>query len=159
MGATRYHFHNAYLLNSSQSCFQEGIIVPMITSIYASLLAILYMKITIEVIKARKSKRIIIGLNQDSEMEFLVRSHSNFIEYTPLFLILLFFFEKSLSNYLFFVHIFGILFLIGRYFHFRAFNKKETRSLRIRGMQLTVFPILILAFLNLMSVFLKTFLH
>ena len=74
-----------------------------------------------------------------------MRVHSNFAEYVPLSLLLLFFVEASGANPLF-LHALGASILAGRISHaFGVSQIKEQYAFRVLGMALTLTPIIIAA--------------
>ena len=118
----------------------------MITGLYSGLLALLFFKISIDTIKARRSKRISIGSGTNNEISHLVSAHSNFAAYTPIFLILCFFVESSQLTPGMFIHATALIFLAGRIFHYLAFIQPEMNfKYRSLGMHMTLWPLLILA--------------
>lgn len=117
----------------------------MITSLYASLLAILFLILSIHVIKARRHYQVALGHSQEDELQKRIRAQGNFIEYTPLFLIMLLLAELN-QLYTIAIHTFGIAFLLGRILHSYGLTRQEVYeegklvkggSLRVRGMQTT----------------------
>jgi uncharacterized membrane protein YecN with MAPEG domain len=60
-----------------------------IVPVYAALLALLFVMLSLAVVRQRRSGRVAIGTAGDRELERRVRVHGNFAEYTPLALLLL----------------------------------------------------------------------
>jgi uncharacterized membrane protein YecN with MAPEG domain len=120
----------------------------MITMFYAGILGLLFFIISIATIKARGREKVSLGVGEHNQIIHLVSAHSNFANYTPLFLILLYFVEqRSYPAYL--IHLLAITFLIGRVLHFLTMlNKEKTFSKRKTGMQLTLWPLILLSLLN-----------
>ncbi len=88
----------------------------MITSIYAASLAFILIFLSIKIIKNRRFSKIALGDKGEDILQRKIRAHGNFIEYTPLFLILLFLVEvEGLNKY--FIHIIGATYVIGRISH------------------------------------------
>jgi uncharacterized membrane protein YecN with MAPEG domain len=84
----------------------------MTTSLYASLIAIILIILSIRVIAVRGNPAFkFFTLKSDDKftLERVIRGHSNLIEYAPIFLILLYFFEIIESNS-FYVHVYGFAF-------------------------------------------------
>ena len=130
----------------------------MITSLYAGCLCLLYFKITLETISARKRNQVSLGYGTNSEIEAIVSAHANFNAYVPIFIILLFLLERSQTLPSLVINILGILFFVGRTLHFVAFRgSKMNFKMRVKGMHLTLWPMLGLALLNIF-VFIKGFL-
>ena len=61
---------------------------PHLTTLYAALLAFVYLILSVRVIARRLSKGVNLGDGSDPHMISLVRSHGNFAEYVPLILLL-----------------------------------------------------------------------
>lgn len=123
----------------------------MITSLYAALLALIFASISLETIKGRKRNKISLGVGNSNEILNLVSAHSNFSAYVPMILIMMALAENSdvVPNYG--LHVIGSLVIIGRICHYIAFRGTMNFKLRVIGMQLTIWPILILATINFLS--------
>jgi uncharacterized membrane protein YecN with MAPEG domain len=68
-----------------------------------------------------------LGDDGNSLLQSKIRAHGNFIEYAPIFLIMLISVEiGGLNKY--FIHLFGIIFTIGRIFHAYGMMISEIRS-------------------------------
>jgi uncharacterized membrane protein YecN with MAPEG domain len=124
----------------------------MITSIIAGFLGLIYIIITVNVIKTRRRFQISLGDGGNLEMQKAVSAHSNFNNYTPLFLILLYLIEVNHFIPIPAITILGSLFTFGRILHFRGIIK-ENFKLRVPGMMLTIFPIVISSLINLVARF------
>ena len=113
----------------------------MITSLYASLIALILIILSMRVIAVRGNPLFkFFAFKSDDEftLERVIRGHSNLIEYAPIFLILLYFFEISDFN-LFYTHALGLIFLIGRLMHGYCFAFcKKNMFLRVGGTALTL---------------------
>ena len=107
-----------------------------ITSVYTSLLALLFLYLSIGVIKLRRSKLIGLGDGEDRALRKAIRVHANFSEYIPISLILLFFLENSgLPNW--YIHFSGGSLIISRLLHYRGITKSSGKSNnRVIGMSL-----------------------
>ena len=60
-----------------------------ITAFYASLLAVLFLFLSVRVIGWRREQRVEIGHGEDSELLRRMRVHANFAEYVPFTLLLM----------------------------------------------------------------------
>jgi uncharacterized membrane protein YecN with MAPEG domain len=119
----------------------------MITSIYASLSALLIVKLSISVIKLRRKNRISVGDGGNEELRLAIRTHANAVEYIPITLLLLLMLElNGAPNIL--IHVFGITLLIGRIIHAMGLPAKNLPK-RILGMQITIYLLIGLAILNI----------
>jgi uncharacterized membrane protein YecN with MAPEG domain len=99
----------------------------MTTSLYTALLALIMIFLSIKIIQNRRSSKISLGENGDDFLQRKIRAHGNFIEYTPIFLIMLLLVEMAgLNKY--FVHFFGIIFIVGRASHSYGIVIAEVRA-------------------------------
>ena len=121
----------------------------MITAAYASLLSLLYVYLSIRVIGIRRGKKIALGTGSDEQLERAIRVHSNFAEYTPLALLLILMLElQSVNNIL--ITFLGLLLLSGRLIHAYGISQPvEDFRLRVTGMTLTFFTLIISSLTNL----------
>jgi uncharacterized protein len=108
-----------------------------VTPIYAALLAILFVVLSVRVIQVRRSLKVAIGAGGHPALERAMRVQANFAEYTPLALILLAFCEMKGAPSLVIV-LFGAALLAGRVSHAWGVSQAE-EDLRFRmvGMMLT----------------------
>ncbi|MFN4789187.1 MAG: MAPEG family protein [Pseudanabaena sp.] len=125
----------------------------MITSIYAALLAILIVGLSLNVIKLRQIGQVILGDGDNLELQSAIRAQGNATEYIPISLILLLLLELSKGHWSL-LHIGGIVLLTGRLIHARGLLKGNLRF-RVLGMQLTLFNIIYLAIANLIYLYFK----
>lgn len=121
----------------------------MITSFFAAQLGLLLLLISYKTIVARKTHKISLGHGANNEILSLVSAHSNFVAYSPIFLVLLGLAEVSGLYSIVALYVLGFFFLLGRVFHFVAFSSSKINfKLRISGMLLTLIPIAIASFMN-----------
>lgn len=92
-----------------------GIPVP-ITAVYAALLGLLVVLLSVVVIKLRRSLRVGIGDGGNRDLQRAIRVQGNATEYVPLFLMLLAVFELNHGSPLF-LHAMGAVFFLGRMLH------------------------------------------
>jgi uncharacterized membrane protein YecN with MAPEG domain len=124
----------------------------MITSLYTALLALILIFLSIKIIQNRRSSKISLGENGDDFLRRKIRAQGNFIEYTPIFLIMLLLVEMAgLNKY--FIHFFGIIFMVGRLTHAYGIMIAEVRAknflFRQAGMFCTFFCLSSLALILL----------
>ncbi len=124
----------------------------MITSFYTALSAIILIFLSIKIIQNRKASKIPLGAEGDDFLQRKIRAHGNFIEYTPIFLIMLLLVEMAgLNKY--FVHFFGIIFIVGRISHSYGIRIAEVKNrnflFRQAGMFCTFFCLSSLALILL----------
>lgn len=120
-----------------------------ITPIYAALVAILYVALSVKVILQRRSDRISVGDGGSKLMIKAIRTHSNCAEYAPISLLLIAMVElQGAAGVL--VHLLGLMLLAGRLLHAYGFGRTpQIVILRQAGMSLTFLAILGAALANL----------
>ncbi|WP_158967483.1 MAPEG family protein [Paraglaciecola sp. L3A3] len=124
-----------------------------ITAFYAGLLGILFLYLSILVIRGRRATKISLGDGGDKHFQQLIRAHGNFSEYTPVILILLFVAEINGSNGVL-LHCSGAALLFGRFIH--AFGLRRHTGVswqRVAGMLATFSALLCLAVLNILILY------
>ena len=119
----------------------------MITSIYASLLTLFIVWLSLNVIRLRRSNKVRLGDGGHSNLQVAIRAHGNAVEYIPLSLVLLALLEFAHARAAL-IHAGGIAMLVGRVLHARGLLT-ETLRLRVLGMQLTLLTLIALALANL----------
>ena len=87
-----------------------------VTGLYAGLAAALLVALTLRVVALRRRLRVGIGTGQQAQLERAIRVHGNFIEYTPLALLLLALYEAGGANPVL-VHGAGALLIVSRLLH------------------------------------------
>ncbi|MBT9585296.1 MAPEG family protein [bacterium] len=108
------------------------IIIPR----YAALLGLLYVALTLRVIRYRRKHNISLGSGSDERLERLRASHSNFAEFAPLILLLLTMLElKGWSAPV--LHLLGSALTVGRLAHSQSLPLNNFH-LRLLGMILTL---------------------
>ncbi len=116
-----------------------------IAAFYASLLVPLFITLAARVSLARRRARIALGDGGDTELLRRIRVHANFVEYSPLTLVLLALAE-SLGADARFLHGAGLLLLGGRATHaFGMSQLKENLRLRVTAMTATYLSLAALA--------------
>jgi len=116
-----------------------------LTGFYASLLALLYIGLAINIIRLRLRLKIGIGSGDNKCLAKAIRIHGNFSEYVPLALILLACYEVNGASAMM-LHATGAVLLIGRVSHAIGINKTIGASKQRQiGMLSTFLVILVLA--------------
>lgn len=111
--------------------------VITVVPIYAAILAILLIVLSVRVIAVRRRERISLGDGNHPDLLRAISVHSNFCQYAPLTIILLTFNELQHAP-LIWVNFLGILCVAGRILHaFALSKKKESFPLRKSAMILT----------------------
>lgn len=117
---------------------------PTIVPLYAALLALAYVFLTLQVIGARRAERVPLGSGGRSRLERAMRAHGNFAEYVPFALVLLAFVELRGAP-AWAVHALCLVLVAGRAVHARGIVRDpEDYRLRVVAMSLT-FTVFILA--------------
>lgn len=110
---------------------------PVIVPFYAALLILLFVALSLRVIRFRRRTGVPIGHGGQAVLERSARVHANFAEYVPAALILLGFVEAqgwpSLA-----IHVLCLALLAGRLSHaFGVAREPENFRFRVTGMALT----------------------
>jgi uncharacterized membrane protein YecN with MAPEG domain len=124
----------------------------MITSLFAGLLGLIYILITINVIRTRRRLKISLGDDGNPEMQKAISAHSNFHNYVPIFLILLYLIEVNQFVPSSIIIAIGSIFTLGRVLHFRGIVQNNFK-LRVPGMMMTIFPITLCSLISLFARF------
>lgn len=88
----------------------------MITGAYAALCGLLLLALSARVIAGRRHYGAAFGDGDNTDLGRRIRAQANFTEYTPIFLVVLYFCELSGVEW-WTIHLLGILFVIGRAIH------------------------------------------
>ena len=125
----------------------------MITPIYASILALFYVGLSVRTLRLRRKLKIGIGTGENEAMLRAMRVHSNFAEYVP-FALLLALMLEIIKGHWAILHFVCILLVFGRVIHaYGVSNTKENYKFRVIGMACTFISIctsaLTLLFLNI----------
>ena len=89
---------------------------PVITALYAGVLALILVGLAMRVIRIRRGKRIGIGDGNDETLARRIRAHANFTEYVPIALVMMLLIE--LSGYsAWTLHGLGLALVAGRLIH------------------------------------------
>ena len=111
--------------------------MPLFTALYAALLGLLFLVLSVRVIRARYAAQVAIGDGGDERLRRAIRVHGNFAEYTPLALLLITLFELG-GGTVWLVHALGVALLLGRGIHAWGVSRTpETLRFRTAGMALT----------------------
>lgn len=113
-----------------------------IVPLYASLLAFLFVALSIRTLRMRRRLRIAVGDDGNLAMLRAMRVHSNFAEYVPFGLLLLAFVEMGGAN-AWYLHAMGLALFVGRAAHAYGVSQvKENFAFRVLGMTLTFISLL-----------------
>ena len=116
-----------------------------VTSLYAALLALLFLALSVLVIRQRLLGKVVIGLGESEGLLRASRAHSNFAEYVPVLLILLLLLELGGARP-WLLHGLGAAILLGRALHAAGISRSPERLVfRQAGMMLTFGPLAVAA--------------
>lgn len=120
-----------------------------IIAIYAAILALLFVVLSVRVIRLRRGLGVAIGDADNMAIKRAMLVQANFAEYVPFALLLIYFVELSgVAHWL--VHLLGLMLLAGRFSHAIGVSKtNENLRFRVTGMMLT-FSTLIISSLTLL---------
>ena len=120
----------------------------LVTSIIASVLTIIFIKLSFAVIGLRRENKIGLGTGGHSNLERAIRAQGNFAEYVPFGIILIACLELNGAPW-WLVAIPGATLIIGRLIHAVGINTPPPDfSKRILGMKLTFNTLIALIVLN-----------
>ena len=121
----------------------------MLTSIYAAILGIFLVLLSLNVVIKRSHARVNIGDGNDEKLTRAIRVHANLVEYLPVSLILLLLAELNGASG-FWLNFNGIMLVFARAVHAIALSRSSGPStLRFVGANLTWLVILNLSIWNL----------
>jgi hypothetical protein len=109
-----------------------------ITAFYAGLLALLFMVLTINIIRLRLKLQVGVGDGEQPDLVKAIRIHGNFAEYVPLFLLLMGCYELNQGSALL-LHCCGGAVFVGRILHAIGLAKTIGTSIYRQMGMLTVF--------------------
>ena len=121
----------------------------IVTAIIASLLTIIFIKLSFAVIGLRRKNQVGLGNGGHDDLERAIRAQGNFVEYVPLGMILIACLELNGAPW-WLVLIPGITLIIGRLIHAVGINEPPPHfSKRVIGMKFTFYTLIALVVLNL----------
>jgi uncharacterized membrane protein YecN with MAPEG domain len=108
-----------------------------LTPIYAALLAVLFIVLSLRIIRLRQRLGVSVGEGSNRQLRRAVRVHANFAEYVPIALLLLYFLEVH-TEARGAVHALGIALLVGRILHAVGVSREpEDLRWRVAGVVVT----------------------
>lgn len=121
------------------------------TTLAASVLGILYFRLSLKVIGYRREFKVSIGDGDQELLSRAIRSQANLAEYSPIALILLACFEFNGAPWWLSLPI-AAAFVAGRILHPMGMTTaKSSVKPRVLGMKLTLFTILVLTIVNIIQ--------
>jgi len=122
----------------------------LITSIIASVLTIIFIKLSFAVIGLRRKNKVGLGSGGHADLERAIRAHGNFAEYVPFGIILIACLELNGAPW-WLVALPGIALIIGRLIHAVGINEPPPDfSKRVLGMKFTFYTLIALVVINLL---------
>ena len=119
--------------------------VPVIVPVYAAVLAVIYIVLSVRVIQARRSAKVAIGTRGDIGLERKMRVHANFAEYVPFALLLATFIEMQ-GRPAWLIHLICLALVAGRVVHaYGVSQEHENIRLRTAGMAATFAVLAVMA--------------
>lgn len=117
-----------------------------IVGLYLGINALIFIWLSFKVIGIRRGEKISIGDGENETLAYYVRGHGNAAEYMPIFFLLMIA-AASLNTPPIALHLFGVLFTMGRLLHALWFVNPSFERIkqRIAGMLLTLSSIALLA--------------
>jgi uncharacterized membrane protein YecN with MAPEG domain len=120
-----------------------------ITSIIASVLTIIFVRLSFAVIRLRRKNKVGLGNGGHEELERAIRAQGNFAEYVPFGIMLIACLEINGAPW-WLVAVPGITLIAGRLIHARGINMPPPDfSQRVLGMKFTFNTLIALVVLNL----------
>ncbi|NAZ95170.1 MAPEG family protein [Vibrio toranzoniae] len=119
----------------------------MITALYAAMLTVLMIWLAIEVIKQRRINLIAHADGGVESLQVVRSAQSNAMDYIPITVILMGFLEMNGAS-VWFIHVLGVAFLLGRVIHAKGILAKNLKGRKV-GMVLTLICMISLIVLNL----------
>ena len=121
----------------------------IITAIIASILTIIFIKLSFSVIALRRKNQVGLGSGGHDDLERAIRAQGNFAEYVPFGIILIACLELNGAPW-FLVALLGVALIIGRLIHAKGIHVPPPNfSKRVLGMKITFSTLIALVFLNL----------
>lgn len=131
----------------------------IVTAIAASVLGLLYVRLSLNVIGFRRKHGVSVGDGGHEDLLRAIRSHANLAEYAPIALLLVACLELNQAP-VWITSILAASFVVGRLLHPIGMKSSDSPlQPRLRGMQLTLLSLLALSIANLVFVGLLVFIQ
>jgi uncharacterized membrane protein YecN with MAPEG domain len=125
----------------------------LFTPIYAAILGLGFVGLSFLTLRLRRQNKIALGDGGNPQLLRAIRVHSNFAEYVPIALILIYMTE-SIGAPIYLIHFLGISLLIGRLSHaWGVSQENEDFKFRVFGMIATFNAIIVSSLYILVSHF------
>lgn len=110
----------------------------MISPVYAAILALIYVALSVRTLRMRRARQIAVGTKSDLALTRAIRAHANFAEYAPIAIFLIYLLEVQGHSSLL-IHALGVALVLGRLIHaFGISQTNENIRFRVIGMVLTL---------------------
>ncbi|MCB1491881.1 MAG: MAPEG family protein [Rhodobiaceae bacterium] len=110
---------------------------PILTSLYAAPLALMYIVLAARVVNLRTSERVSLGTGESEALLRATRIHGNFSEYVPFTLLLMALAEMG-GAWPWLIHGLGLALIAGRLLHAYSIPRgMKALRFRVAGMALT----------------------
>lgn len=125
----------------------------LFTPVYAAILGLGFVGLSFLTLRLRRQNKIALGDGGNPQLLRAIRVHSNFAEYVPIALILIYMTE-SIGAPIYLIHFLGISLLIGRLSHaWGVSQENEDFKFRVFGMIATFNAIIVSSLYILVSQF------
>ncbi len=125
----------------------------LFTPIYAAILGLGFVRLSFLTLRLRRQNKIALGDGGNPQLLRAIRVHSNFAEYLPISLVLIYMTE-SIGAPIYLIHFLGISLLIGRLSHaWGVSQENENFKFRVFGMIATFNAIIVSSLYILVSQF------
>ncbi len=109
----------------------------LITPAYAAIFAFIFVALSVRTLRLRRQLRVAIGHGNEPKLERATRAHTNFAEYVPISILLIYFLEIHTVSSIW-IHLLCTVLLVGRIVHAYGVSQvSEDHRYRVTGMSLT----------------------
>jgi len=127
-------FNSATHVYTHDSLIEES---SLFLPFYTSLLSVLFIVLSVRTLLLRRKLQVAVGDGGHRILQRAIRAHSNFIEYVPLSILLIFFAQGVTRNSIW-THVLCVTLLLGRILHAYGVSQvKEKFIFRISGIAFT----------------------
>lgn len=119
-----------------------------VTAFYASILALFFVWLSLNVIKLRRRFRVRLGDGDNNELQAAIAAQNNAAQYIPIALLMIAILETN-NGHILLLNLLGLMLLSGRIIHACGILKSNL-NFRVKGMQLTLFTLIFAAVGNLL---------
>ncbi len=114
----------------------------LITPAYAAIFALVFVVLSVRTLLIRRGANVAIGDGGDPRLARAARAHSNFAEYVPIALLIIYFREIQDAGAVW-IHVHCLTLLVGRILHAYGVSQvNENYRYRVAGMALTLFAMI-----------------